>query len=398
MRITDIRTMRLTGPDPHGIGGRARAYSFLLVRVDTDAGVHGLGEALAFAGVAETIEGSREWLVGRDPLDIGPSIRGLLYGALPGPNGSEAPLMSSTSTLTGPPAWASAGIDMALWDIAGKALDVPVATLLGGRYRDRVRVYLDRSGVADPRSPQAWRTLGERAVADGFDWLKLDLEQIAPDFQRDAWSRQLDSAQLATVVELVMTLRDAVGPGVDIAIDGHFAFDVESSVRAAEALAVADLRWLEDPVPISSARALAQVRAASAIPIAAGETFTAEQFRLFIEADAIDIAHPDVLFAGGLAEIRRIATLTDLAYLPLAFHDNGAAVATIATAHAAAASPGAIGMEYHFFDAGWVGEVVRREDPLFDAGSVCIGDAPGFGITLDERVCREHLAAGESVF
>src|SRR4051794_10545670 len=182
MRITRVRTLRVEGPDPGGTGGKARTYSFLLVRIDTDAGLSGIGEALDFPGVRTVIGSTAPWLVGRDPLAIGPIVRGLLYGALPAPGPAPAPsIMSATATVAGPPAWAAAGLDLALWDLAGKALGASVHQLLGGAYRDRVRVYLDRSGVAEVTDLRAWRRLGERAVADGFDWLKLDLEQVAPD-------------------------------------------------------------------------------------------------------------------------------------------------------------------------------------------------------------------------
>ena len=109
MRITRVRTMRLEGLDPGGIGGKARTYSFLLVCIDTDAGLHGIGEALDFPGVRPVIEASGSWLVGRDPLRIGPVVRGLLYGALPAPGDAPAPsIMSATATVAGPPAWAAA--------------------------------------------------------------------------------------------------------------------------------------------------------------------------------------------------------------------------------------------------------------------------------------------------
>jgi galactonate dehydratase len=287
---------------------------------------------------------------------------------------------------------------MALWDIAGKALGAPVHTLLGGAYRDSVRVYLDRSGVTDPTDLGAWRALGERAVAEGFDWLKLDLEQIAPEQRFDPWSRQIGTRQLATIVERIGAVRDAIGPSIDLGLDGHFMYDVESAIRAGNALADLDLRWYEDPIPITSAESLAAVRAAVPIPIAAGEMFTAEDFRRFFEAGALDIAHPDLLFVGGLGEARKVAAVADLWNSPVAFHDNGGAVTTIATANVAASIPNLLGMEYHFYDAPWLGAYARRDVPLFQDGAIPMVDAPGLGLELDEEVCRKHLAPGESWF
>lgn len=393
--IRDLRWMRLEGPDPHGIGGQPRSYSFCLVRVDAEDGSFGIGEAADFPGVTEMLARVRAWLVGRDALDVDPFVRAFLYGALPSAGPLPAPsIMSATATQTGPVAWAVAGAEMALRDLAGRLLGVPVHALMGGAYRDRVRVYLDRSGVADPTERDAWRALGERAAAEGFDWLKLDLEQIAPELTLDPWSRSLGVAQVDRIVERVAAVREAVGDGVDIAIDGHMAFDVESAVRAAVALAPLRIRWLEDPVPVTSPDALAEVRRRSPLPICAGEMFTTEQFRLFLERGALDICHPDVLFTGGLGEARRVASLADLWYAPVAFHGNGGAVAAIATAHLAATVPNLLGMEYHFHDAGWVAQVARRDLPLFRDGSVPLGDAPGLGLELDEEVCRRYLAPG----
>ena len=391
--------MRLEGPDPGGIGGHARTYSFLLVRVDTDAGLHGIGEALDFPGVREVLTDAGTWLTGRDPLRIGPIVRGVLYGALPASGSLPAQsIMSATATVAGPPAWAAAGLEIALWDLAGKALGAPVHQLLGGAFRDRVRVYLDRSGVAQVADLDAWAALGERAVAEGFDWLKLDLEQIAPDLTPDPWSRQIGTAQLAAIVKRVAAVRDAIGPAVDLGLDGHMSHDVESAIRVGNALGELGLRWYEDPVPITSVTSLAAVRNAQPIPVAAGETFTAEQFRAFFEGEALDIAHPDVLFVGGLGEARRAASLADLWNAPVAFHDNGAAVATIATAHVAASIPNLLGMEYHFYDATWAGAMATRDVPLFRDGAVPLTDAPGLGLELDAAVCRTHLAPGESWF
>jgi L-alanine-DL-glutamate epimerase-like enolase superfamily enzyme len=398
-RIKDVRWMRLEGPDPHGIGGQPRTYSFCLLRVDAEDGTFGIGEAADFPGVVDVLALARAWLVGRDPLLVDPFVRAFLYGALPTADPLPAPsIMSPTATQTGPVAWGVAGVEMALRDLVGRLLGVPVHALLGGAFRDAVRVYLDRSGVADPSDRDAWHALGVRAAAEGFDWIKLDLEQIAPELTPDPWSRSLGSAQIDRIVDRVAHVREAVGDGVDIAIDGHMGFDVESAVRAAAALAPLRIRWLEDPVPVTSPAALADVRRRSQVPICAGEMFTSEQFRLFLDHGALDICHPDVLFTGGLGEARRVASLADLWYVPVAFHGNGGAVAAIATAHLAATVPNLLGMEYHFLDARWVGEIARRDVPLFRDGRVPLTDAPGLGLELDEAVCRRYLAPGSSWF
>ena len=395
MKVTDVRTMRLSGPDPHGVGGTERTWSIEIVRVDTDAGLYGLGEAGHMMGDREAIAYCRDWLIGKDPLAIRPFVRAMLYGGLP----PYDPQMSPTATVVGPIAWAASGVEMALCDLAGKALGTPVYNLLGGAFRDRMRVYLDRSGVADPTDDEAWRTLAERVKSEGFTDLKFDAEWIAPELSRDPWNRSLRNDQIRRTVARLTLVRDVVGPDVEIALDGHMSYDVDSAIRLARALEPLGLTWLEDPIPILDVDGLVRVREASPLPICAGEMFVTEQFRTFIDRGALDIVHPDVLFVGGLHEARAVADLADVHGIPLALHNNGSALTTIAAAHVAASSANFIALEYHFYDAKWIGKVVRREGhELFEGGHVVLSAAPGLGIALDESVCREYLAPGESLF
>jgi L-alanine-DL-glutamate epimerase-like enolase superfamily enzyme len=395
MKITDIRTMRLTGPDTHGIGGIPRNITIELVRVDTDSGIYGLGEAGNFLGDREGIDYCREWLVGRDPLAAGQFVRAMWYGGLPPYN----PQMSPTATPTGGIAWAASGVEMALLDIAGKALGTPAYNLLGGAYRDRIRLYVDRSGVADPSDLAAWRRVGEQARDDRFTDMKFDLEWIAPDFSRDPWNRSARIDQINRTVERLMAVREAVGWDVEISVDAHMSYDADSAIRFAQALEPLRLRWFEDPVPILNFDSQAHVRAQTSIPICAGEMLVPDQFREMIAAEAVDIVHPDLLFVGGLHEARKVADYADLNGIPLALHNNGGGVNTIAASHVAAASPNFIGLEVHFWGAMWMGDVVRREGvPLIQDGFVPLTDAPGFGMEIDEAVARPLLAPGESLF
>jgi galactonate dehydratase len=395
VKVTDVRTMRLSGPDPHGVGGTARTWSIEIVRVDTDAGLYGLGEAGHMMGDREAIAYCRDWLIGKDPLAVRPFVRAMLYGGLP----PYDPQMSPTATVVGPIAWAASGVEMALCDLAGKALGTPVYNLLGGAFRDRIRVYLDRSGVADPTDDDAWRRLAERVKSEGFTDLKFDAEWIAPELSRDPWNRSLRNDQIRRTVARLTLVRDVVGPDVEIALDGHMSYDVDSAIRLARALEPLGLTWLEDPIPILDVDGLVRVREASPLPICVGEMFVTEQFRTFIDRGALDIVHPDVLFVGGLHEARTVADLADVHGIPLALHNNGSALTTIAAAHVAASSPNFIALEYHFYDAKWIGQVVRREGhELFEGGHVVLSDAPGLGIELDESVCRQYLAPGESLF
>jgi galactonate dehydratase len=396
MKVTDVRTMLLTGPDEHGVGGIARDWHVLLVRVDTDAGIYGLGESGNFAGDRELIRYCREWLIGKDPLAINPFVRAMLYGGLP----PYDPQMSATATVTGAPIWSVSGIEMALCDIAGKALGTPVYNLLGGAFRDRIRVYLDRSGVVDPTKLDSWRAMAQRVKDEGFHDYKFDAEWIAPDLNRDTWNRQMRNDQVRATYERLAAVREVAGPDAEIALDGHMSFDVETAIRLANALAPLDLKWFEDPVPIVNFDAQRRVRDESPIPICAGEMLIPDQFREMIDRGAVDIIHPDLLFVGGLHEGKKVADYADLNAIPLAIHNNGSAMNTIAEAHLAAASANFIGLEYHFWDAKWVAKVVRREgvDLLDEHGFVQLTDAPGYGVEVDMETARRYLAKGESLW
>ncbi len=396
MKITDVRTMLLLGPDPHGVGGVERSWHVLFVRVDTDAGLYGLGEAGNFMGDRQAIAYARSWLIGKDPLAINPFVRAMLSGGLP----PYDPQMSGTATVDGPMAWGVSGVEMALCDLAGKILGTPVYNLLGGAFRDRIRVYLDRSGVADPTNLQSWRDLARRVTDEGFHDFKFDAEWIAPELNHDPWNRQMRADQVRLTYERLAAVREVAGSDAEIALDGHMSFDVETAIRLARRLEPLNLKWFEDPVPIINFDAQKRVRDESPIPICAGEMLVPDQFREMIDRKAVDIIHPDLLFVGGLHEGKKVADYADMNAIPLAIHNNGSAMNTIAEAHLAAACPNFIGLEYHFWDAKWIAQVVRREgvDTFDEHGFVPLTDAPGYGVEIDLEIAQRYLAPGETLF
>ncbi len=412
MRITDIRTLLLHGPRPHSVGGVPGEVTRFLVRVDTDAGIYGLGEAQDFLGTREAIDYIRSILIGRNPLDVRPAVSEIVYGTLPPhpPNAryqgrkfpsyfQPLPMYSPTATPTGPILWGISAVEMALCDLAGKILNVPVCRLLGGRFRDRVRVYLDRSSPPDSDNLDAWKAMAAEVVESGFTQMKFDVEYTAPEKTIDVWNRSLPLAQINRIYQRLEAVRETAGPDFEVCVDCHMNYNTTDAVRLSQELAPLKLMWLEDPTPITNPDACREVRERSPVPVCVGEMFSAEQFRIFIDGRACDIIHPDVLFVGGLHEARRVADYADLHYLPMAMHGNAGALGTIAAAHVAAASRNFLGLEYHFIEADWIGEFVRREgEPLFRDGYLHLTDAPGLGVELDEEVCRRYLAPGESLF
>ncbi|MEP6536498.1 MAG: mandelate racemase/muconate lactonizing enzyme family protein [Bryobacteraceae bacterium] len=412
MKITNIRTLRLRGPRPHSVGGKEGEVTRLILRVDTDAGIYGLGESQDFMGVLEAVDYIRACLTGRSPFDVRPAVSDMLYGTLP-PHHSNAqydgrkfdsfyqPIASyaPTATPAGPILWAISAVEMALCDLVGKALQTPCYNLFGGKCRDKVGIYLDRSSPLASDDLDAWRGMAADTMAAGFSHMKFDIEHTAPDYTRDVWNRSINGPQLRRIAERLRAVRETAGWDAEICVDGHMCFNAVDAVRLAHELADLKLMWLEDPVPITNPDALASVRAQSSIPICTGEMFNAEQFRLFIDRRSCDIIHPDVLFCGGLHETRRIADYAELHYMPMAMHGNGGALATIAAAHVAAGVRNFLGLEYHFYEAAWIGEFVSREGtPLFDNGKITLTDAPGLGVELNRQVCLQHLDAGQSMW
>ncbi|HEV8534615.1 MAG TPA: mandelate racemase/muconate lactonizing enzyme family protein [Candidatus Limnocylindria bacterium] len=390
--------MVLAGTDPHGIGGESRTWKLIIVRVDTDEGLYGLGEAphiqVSLVGVRDAINAIRDRIVGRDVRDIKPIVSEVLWGALP----PHRPSIGLGAVPFGAIVWGLSGIEMALHDVVGKALGVPIWALLGGRYRDRAPIYLDRSAPARVDDLNAWAEMARDAVGRGFRDIKFDIDFAATDQVTDVWSRNIPIAELERIVARLTAVREAVGWDVEVSADCHMQYDAVSAIRLAQGLARLRLKWIEDPTPITHVDAMIRVRQQSPIPICAGEFCTAEQFRELIERGACDIVHPDVLFAGGLTETRRVADMAEAHGMPTALHNNSGAVGVVASTHVAVATRNLIGVEYHFHDAPWIGQVLDRGRPLFEDGAIVVTDAPGLGGVLNEKVCTEHLDTGEVLF
>ena len=409
MKITEVRMMKLLGPRLHSLGGAAGTIGKIIVRVDTNAGLYGLGEADNFLGVRDAIDYIRTLLIGRDPFSVRPFVSEMMFGTLPphAPQqqafGGNAPLggsldrsCSPTATPAGPIVWGVSAVEMALCDLVGKALETPVYNLLGGGFRDRVRVYLDRSAPSQIDNLNAWKKMGADTVREGFHFLKFDADYTALDLTEDCWNRSLSTGQIDRIVQRIGAVREAVGSDVEICLDLHRLYNTSDAIRLAQAVAPLKLRWLEDPTPLVNPDACAEVRRNSPVPICVGEMFTAEECRTFIDQGACDIIHPDVMFCGGLYEALRIASYAELHYIPMAMHGNGGSLATIAAAHVAAAARNFLGLEYHHIETDWITNMVRREGVnLFEDGHVPLTDAPGLGVELDVDICRRFLAGGD---
>lgn len=312
---------------------------------------------------------------------------------------------------------AISGIELALWDLAGKLHGAPVYQLLGGAFRTRVRLYADCNAgtvdaaahhlteLPDPTTAQGrahFKAVADKALALGFTALKFDVDDVFSSLRADDWNRTLNRRQIDRMVGQVAAIREAIGAEVDLAIDMHARFDVPSAIRAARALEPFDLMWLEEPVPPENLAALAEVRRATRVPICAGENlYTRYPFLELFRSNAVDVVMPDMAKFGGLSEGRRVAELAELHYLPFAPHNVSGPVGTVAAAHLCAALSNFTVLEYHALDLDYFEELATYAGgPVVNDGHVVLTEAPGFGIEvdLDALARHEHTRSGIGIF
>jgi gluconate/galactonate dehydratase len=373
VKITDVQTTMIDGNFP-----------WTLVRIYTDAGVVGTGEAYWGAGVPELIERMKPFVVGENPLDIDRLYEHLIQK------------MSGEGSIEGVTVTAISGIEVALHDLAGKILNVPAYQLLGGKYRDRVRVYCDcHSG--EEADPESNADEAERVVEElGYDALKFDLD-VPSGHEKDRANRHLRNPEIGHKVDIVEAVTERVGDRADVAFDCHWTFSAGSAKRLASALEEYDIWWLEDPVPPENHDVQKNVTRSTTTPIAAGENvYRKHGQRRLIEEQAVDMIAPDMPKTGGMRETRKIADMADMYYMPVAMHNVSSPVATMASAHVGAAIPNSLAVEYHSYQLGWWEDLVQED--VIEEGYIEIPENPGLGVTLDMDVVEEKMVEGEELF
>jgi galactonate dehydratase len=344
--------------------------NFVFVKLYTDAGIDGVGEATLewkTLTVVAALEELERVLVGRDPFASDALIE---------------QLHRDSYWRTGAVFRTALGaIDAALLDIKGKALGVPVFELLGGKHRERIKCYANHWFFGATTAAE-YAAKARGAVGMGYRALKWD--PFAD------YSLEMTKQQLHRSVEIVAAVRDAVGPDVDLMLDVHGRFNVPSAIAMCKAMAPYDLTWIEEPVPPEAIDALADVRANSPVPIAAGERwYEPGRFLEALSKKAVDIVQPDVSHAGGLSETKRIAHLAHEHMIPVAPHNPVGPVMNAMTLHTAVAIPNFMVFETVSVDVPWRKELVR-ETLVFDSGELLAPTAPGLGVELIEEACTRY--------
>jgi D-galactarolactone cycloisomerase len=372
MKITGVRTHVLQATlGEHGFGWSQRITNqrqSAICVVDTDEGIQGVGEAFYFGGPARTVaslidDGLGPLIAGEDPMDTS-VLWDRLYN-LTRDQGQKGLTISAISA-----------VDIALWDIKGKALGLPVYKLLGGAYRDRAKAYA--TGLYEPQGvPSIVDALVEEAVGyrdAGFTGMKLKI----------GYGIDVDETY-------VRAIREAIGDDVALMVDANHAYNASEAVRVARMLAEYDVYWFEEPVVPEDIDGYVEVRASSDVLIAGGECeYTRYGFRQLIDCRAVDILQPDLCAAGGFTEVMKIVAMASAASIPVIPHVWGTNVGLAAALQLYAALPNVperrfaaepffeTDRSYHPFRDGVTHEQITLAD-----GYLAIPDRPGLGVSLD---------------
>jgi galactonate dehydratase len=317
--------------------------------------------------------------VGEDPLDVDRLFEKVRRAHIF--NGALAGNMVTAMT----------GVEIALWDLAGKALGVPIYRLLGGQFRERIRLYCD-CGLGREERPEAAGQKAKEIVALGFTALKFDIDDLRHPLKHDVWNHTLNNGELDAMVDKVAAVREAIGPHVDLAIDMHGRYDTRSGIRVAQAMEPFRLLWLEEPVPPENIDAMLEVKRSTRTPICAGESlYLRYGFRDLIEKQAVDIIMPDLPKCCGLSEGRKIANLAEIYYIPMAPHNVCGPLGTLASCHVCASIPNFLVLEWHWRERPHWHTLVRTETPIIESGHIRMPETPGLGAELNEEAAREYL-------
>jgi galactonate dehydratase len=386
MKITDVQACVIGREEPDSGGS---VWTF--VRIYTDEGIVGTGECNSggpgYSGFAvkSAIMNMKRWLIGEDPFNVN-----LIYEKLRrvGRYGgsSNAPLI-----------FALTGIDNALYDIVGKALNVPVYKLLGGKFRDKIRLYAD-CHAGDTNDPQAYGDKALEMIGQGFSAVKFDVDHSGTG-KLDPYNWTAGAREMTHVIRLIEGIRDALGYEVDLAIDCHGQFDLPSAITLAKAVEPLRLLWLEEPVPAENIKALAQVRASSSTVICTGENqYTRFEFLELFDNNAVDVIMPDLAKAGGIAEGKRIADIADAHYIPIAPHNVSSPLGMMAACHVMASVPNFLLLEFHANNISWWSDLCDGDRPFIEKGFMAVSERPGIGVELNDDMAKSLLWNGDSYF
>ena len=375
LKITDVRTAQVR---VHGLQTHIRVY--------TDQGLFGQGESTdAAVGTVSLVNQFRRFLVGQDPLNVDAlweriRVSGIFAGAQGG---------QYVTALT--------GVEIALWDLAGKALGLPIYQFLGGKFRDKVRIYCD-SDMEDPLGPESDKKLP--SIKDqGFTAMKIDLDDATDPHRFDRVNWTANNAEVDRMVSWVKHVRESIPKEMELACDMHGRYDAATAKRVAKELEPFRLLWLEEVVPPENIDAMVDIHHSTSTPIAAGENlYMRWGYRELLSKNAVDIIQPDFQKTGGLSEGRKIANLAQTYYLPVAPHCVVSPIGMMSTAHLCASIPNFLVCEWHWINFPDLWKNWVKEGEIIQKGYVSVTDKPGLGVEMNEEVARRAQIPGTTWF
>ena len=381
LKITDLRVLVI---------GRA-PMTCPIIRIDTNQGIYGLGEVRDGASKNYALM-LKSRLLGENPCSVDRLFR-------------KVKQFGSHSRQGG----GLCAVEMALWDLAGKAYNVPIYQMLGGKFRDKIRCYADTTESDDPK------VYGQRLKArrdQGFTWLKMDLginlvANVPGALSMPAGTSlaygdptvgmltgtEITDKGIALMCDYVAQVRETVGMDIPLSADHFGHIGVNSCIRLGKGLEKYNLAWLEDMIPWQYTDLLKKIADAVDIPILTGEDiYLKGPFIELCRAHAVDIIHPDLATSGGLLETKKIGDAAQEFGVPMAMHFAGTPVSCMANVHCAAATENFLVLENHSVDVPWWGDLVEGvEKPIVNKGFITVPEKPGLGITLNEDVVKQHL-------
>lgn len=374
MRISKVRTWLVEGIK----------YNWTLVKVETDNGLYGWGEGTNWPGsplVEAACQAVGEFIVGLDARKID-FIWTKVYRDM------------NWLGQTGPLLCAISAMDIALWDLKGKALGVPVYELLGGAYRTRIQLYANYWFIEGGHTPEDYARQARETVAQGFTALKLDpFAHVHYWYGEDLTdNNSLTEEQKALAVEIVRAVAEAAGPAVPIAIETHAFLNGPTAVEMARRLAGLNFNcmWYEEPAPAEFPDAIADIRARIPLPVCVGERLSTRfMAQRVLEKHAADILMPDVTRCGGISELRKMANLAEVYNVPIAPHNPNGPLSTIASAHVVSTIPNFFRQEFMLKDVPWRDTCLSHPLPI-ENGYFVLPDRPGLGFDVNEEELERH--------
>jgi galactonate dehydratase len=278
------------------------------------------------------------------------------------------------------------GLEQCLWDLLGKTLGMPSSELFGGRQRERIRNYANINRSTPGRDPDAFARMAARAVAAGFDAVKLAPFDGMPRNAKDATRAEITK----TGIECAAAVRQAIGPKRDLLIDAHSHFDLPRGLELAKRVEPLNLYWLEEVVRAYDQ--LAVINRKAQMPTAGGENvYGVKGFLEYVNAKAVDIAMPDIKYCGGLLELKKIAALCEAAGMPVSPHGPASPVGNYAAAHVCSGLANFHILEHSFGEVPWRAELVNPPEEM-DGGQLVLSSRPGFGVSLNEKIVARYRA------